>query len=189
MTSYRVTSGPSDEPFQLQEVKDHLKVDFSTDDTLINALIVSARQNVENYTNLALMPQTVTQKFDSFYEDTWNGLLELSVSPLIGIDSFQYKNSDGQSATFESADYIQHSFQSPPRISLAEGKSWPTTANEDQAITVVYQAGFASADAVPKLIKQAMLLMIGHWYENRQDSVERLPKASERLLWNYRVIS
>ena len=43
------------------------------------------------------------------------------------------------------------------------------------------------AASVPEAIKQAVLLIIGKMYELREDSVSRLPKASEYILEPYRV--
>jgi hypothetical protein len=40
---------------------------------------------------------------------------------------------------------------------------------------------------VPDAIKQAILLIVGRMYELREDSVSRLPKASEYILDPYRV--
>jgi hypothetical protein len=40
---------------------------------------------------------------------------------------------------------------------------------------------------VPVAIKQALLLMIGSWYDNREDSVYNLPTQSRVMLDHYRV--
>jgi uncharacterized phiE125 gp8 family phage protein len=55
-------------------------------------------------------------------------------------------------------------------------------------------AGYGDdAEDVPQAIRQAMMLMIGHWYENREDTlgvgnIQRIPQGSEYLLWPYRVL-
>lgn len=40
-----------------------------------------------------------------------------------------------------------------------------------EPLRVRYKAGFKTADEVDPLIKQALLLTVGHWYENRQNVV------------------
>lgn len=47
------------EPITSTEAKNWLKVDFSTDDTLINMLITAVREAAERYTGLALIAKTV----------------------------------------------------------------------------------------------------------------------------------
>jgi hypothetical protein len=34
------------------------------------------------------------------------------------------------------------------------------------SVTITVQAGYASPDLVPQAVKQAMLLLIRHWYDN-----------------------
>lgn len=191
-SSYAVTTGPASEPITLTEAKNHLKVDFSADDDLITALIVAAREEAESYTNRKLLPQTITEKFDAFavVDPVHNPgqHLVLSASPLRAITSIAYKDENGSDQTLSSATYITHDYEMPPRVGLAYGQSWPSTYSQDQSVTVTYTVGYDDADSVPAAIKQAMLLIIGFLYDNRQDSVSRLPTASEKLLWKYRVI-
>lgn len=179
---YRVTSQPIDEPISLETVKNHLKVDFSADDALINSLIITAREFVENYTLLRLMPQTITEHFDVFVSP-----LELSCAPLRSVSSISYLDSDSQSVVLGSI-YKSQQYALLPRLVLKANESWPTTVNEQSAITVVYTVGFDDADAVPEILKSAMLLMISHWYENRQDTVRRMPTMVEFMIRPYRIM-
>lgn len=46
---------------------------------------------------------------------------------------------------------------------------------------------------VPREIRQAMLLMIGHWYDHREDtltgtSMMSIPRGAESLLWPHRIM-
>lgn len=60
----------------------------------------------------------------------------------------------------------------PGRVWLNYGKTWPTVSlRPGPAITVRYVAGYGAAVDVPMQYKQAMLLMIGHFYENREEIV------------------
>jgi len=53
-------------------------------------------------------------------------------------------------------------------VYLRYGQSWPTTYSEPNAVVVRFIAGYATADAVPELIKNGMYLYISHMYENRE---------------------
>jgi len=56
---------------------------------------------------------------------------------------------------------------------------------------VTFVSGYGAAAAVPKAIKQALLLLIGHLYENREAvttaNLNELPMAVNALLYPYRV--
>jgi len=91
--AWKITTQPANEIFTLQEVKDYLKVDDSTEDALITTLLQSARQAAERYLNQALITQTITEKLDRLQLST----IYLSVSPVISVSSFQY--ADGENTT------------------------------------------------------------------------------------------
>jgi uncharacterized phiE125 gp8 family phage protein len=195
---YKVTTAPTTEPVTLAEAKAHLRVDFTDDDTLIEALIGAARAAAEEFTNRALMAQTITQVLHCFpYATTRNpyAAIRLFKSPLISLTSITYYDADDVATPLDvagnDADVIIVSTSEPATISpwitnMPDG--WPEINDErPDAVTIVYSAGYAAAAAVPKPIKQAMLLMIGAWYERREDSAQNLPKASEMLLMPYVV--
>lgn len=47
------------EPLTAFEVKSYLKIDFTTDDTLIGTLITGVREQIEKFTGLALIAKTI----------------------------------------------------------------------------------------------------------------------------------
>nr|MBP6771228.1 head-tail connector protein [Reyranella sp.] len=55
MLQVKVVTAPAIEPITLTEAKLHCKVDLSTDDDLITALIVAAREEIERRTWRALI--------------------------------------------------------------------------------------------------------------------------------------
>jgi len=196
---YKVTTAPTTEPVTLAEAKAHLRVDFTDDDTLIESLIGAATAAAEEFTNRALMAQTITHVLPGFPSgDMFRNpfaAIRLFRSPFASLTSITYYDADDAAQTLDvsgnDADVIVVSTAEPATISpwitnMADG--WPAT-NPDRpnAVTIVYAAGYANAAAVPKPIKQAMLLMIGAWYERREDSVQNLPKASEMLLMPFVV--
>ena len=184
--TYKVTIAPAAEPLTLAEAKLHLKMDgISADDDLITSLIIAARQYAENYCNRGFITQTIAQVYNRFPE--LEGVLRLAVSPLMSVTSVFYKDENGDNQTWADANYVVDNYTEPGEISLANSKIYPTTLTEKNTIMVIYQVGYGNAAAVPIAIKQAMLLLIGHFYVNREDTVSEKRTAAERLLGFYRV--
>jgi len=186
----KVTSGPATEPLTATEVKLHLKVDYTTDDDLITDLIQAAREVAEDYLNRKLITQTVQETFDCFPMEAQQApyaALRLTWAPLISVSAVEYQATAGTYTTLSSSSYTVADYQVPAVIMPAYNVTWPTTIEYPDAVRVTYTAGYADADSVPSAIKSAMLLMIGHWYENRQDSIRRMPTQAEWLLHRYRV--
>lgn len=184
--SFQVTVAPTVEPVSLVEAKKHLRVEITDDDDLINALIKAAREHCEMFTKRAFITQTIVMKMDCFP----SGRQFLLPRPkAISITSIQYIDEDGATQTFSSGSYTLDSSSEPARVALLPDEEWPDTQDDRiNAVTVTFTAGYgATAASVPSRAKQAILLLIGHWYENREQVVmgaipTELPFAVRALL-------
>jgi uncharacterized phiE125 gp8 family phage protein len=181
--NYQITTEPTEEALTVSEVKNFLKVDASTDDALIGVLITVARESAEKYCQLAILPQTVTEKFSRFQPYG----LQLSISPLIEVTGITYKDVGGETQTLSEDVYSADAYIRPPLVYRIPYNDFPPTFAVPDAVTVEYEAGYADPESVPSPIKMAMLLMISDWYDNRTDAARTMPTASEILLNKYRV--
>ena len=71
-------------------------------------------------------------------------------------------------------------------ITPAYGVDWPTVRNIPQAIRVRFVAGY---DSVPEPLKQAIAMLVTHWYENREPvgkAMDNIPMTVEALISPYR---
>jgi len=180
------------EPITLEEARAHIHAftDVTEEDTLIEALITAARAFAENYTNRVFLTQTWELVLDAFP----SGILELPKAPLQSVTSIIYIDNDGTEQTLAASAYKQDTVTDPGRIAPAYGTIWPSTRSEPNAVTIQFNAGYGDQAAnVPQPIRQAMLLMIAHLYDNRA-AVEtggdfyRLPLGVDALLAQYRVL-
>lgn len=181
---------PTEEPVSLEEAKLHLRVDISDDDALIGGLIQAARERAEDILRRALITQTWELTLDRFPS---GNELELPFPPLQSVASIKYTDSDGDEAEFSSDDYIVDTAEEPGKVILAYGSNWPSvTLYPTGAVKVRFVAGYGEATAVPQTFKQAILLMAGEWYENRENAVQQrmaeIPLAAKNLLWPRRVL-
>lgn len=192
--SLTVSTGPTDFPVSYQEALEHLRLDTNDEMDTVNALIRAATDHVERFTHRALMTQTLVLKLDE-----WPTLcdspyfIELPRPPLQSVTSITYLDADNVSQTWASTNYTVDTNRTPGRVALAYNKSLPDTlSGVANAITVTYVAGYATRAAVPESIKLAIRLLIGHWFENREDSVTGtiqgpIERGVSSLLWPYRV--
>lgn len=154
--NYSIATAPTAEPVSLADAKAHLRTipgDTSEDAYVIAPLITAAREYCENITGRAFAAQTIEA-----YPDRFAPIIELPRSPVISVTSVVYTDADGNEATMDAGDYLVDS----GRIAFKKIPSFnPAMLNP---IKITYTAGFES---VPRTVRQAMLLLIGHWYENR----------------------
>lgn len=171
----------------------------TTLDPEMNNLIKSARQDAENYVDRALITQTWDLKAESFDELLVGSYILVPKPPLVSVTSITYVDTVGTSQTWASGNYTVDAPAGPQamhgRIARAYGISFPATRSVINAVTVRFVAGYGAASAVPQPLKQAMLLLIGHMYENREsvvvagrgELVVEIPQSAKWLMDPYRV--
>lgn len=177
------------EPVTLAETKAHLRVIGADEDALITALIIAAREWVENFTGLILVEREVTEAFDGFAH--W---MALNAWPIADDATVQLSYIDTDGETVDIADHRLVAVKQPARLMPAFDSYWPSTYSTPGAVTATFTAGYASADAVPQSLKQAMLLLIGHWFNQREAvaigvTAQEVPMAVDALCRPYRLVS
>lgn len=181
-TRQQLITAPAEEPLTTAEAKLHLRVDLATEDALIDRLIAAARQRVE----LELRRALITQTWD-FFLDCWPRCrqIRLPMPPLVSVTHVKYYDEANTLQTFALSNY-EVATGTPGRVALKEEASWPTLERRPDAVQIRFVAGYGAAAAVPAAIKQAMLLLIGHWYKHREQvitgTIAELPMAVEALL-------
>jgi uncharacterized phiE125 gp8 family phage protein len=161
------TVQPTTEPVSLVEAQLHLRLDTEgsppshPDDTLVQALIVAARENAEQYTGV-----TISQASYQVKSPVTNEQISLQTYPVTQVASVTYEDSDGATQTVSADDYYVDNFQRPARLVFKRNSPAYDT-------TVTFTAGFTDGNSpnpypCPAGIKAAILLMVGNLYENRE---------------------
>lgn len=185
-----LTSGPASEPITVDEAKTHVRIDGTDEDALITSLIMTSRLHVETALGLALMTQSWT-----LFRDAWprDGIVELPLSPLQAVTAVRTLGSDETPTVVDAASYVVDIAGKPPRI-VPNGIDWPRPGKVVNGIEIEFTAGYGpNITDVPAPIRQALLMLVAHWYEHR-DPIEigspsvAIPSAVSRLLKPYRKV-
>ncbi len=159
------------------------------EDDKIFALITGVRQLCEQWQNRSYITQTWTQTFDGF---TW--VIEPARPNLITVTTLKYVDTAGTQQTLvENTDYTVDIQSTPGRIYPVFSGVWPTARVVRNAIEVVFTAGYgATRSSTPDTVKQAILLLLAHYFENREEVCLTgnplvLPQGAQALLMIDRV--
>lgn len=182
-------TSPAEEPLTLGEAKQHLRMDHEADDTLIAGLIVAAREHAEAFCRRPFVSRMYTATFSRFPDR--GQPLWIPMPGVTSLETVSYADQNNASVTMAGSDYrlvrgpTHHSLELPPGVAM-----WPWTALRGDAVTVIYTAGYGYAADVPRGIRSAMLLLIGHLYENREavskDAGAEVPLGVQPLLFPFR---
>lgn len=215
----RVITQPDVEPISLAEARAHLRSDAqydspinspseADDDDLILTLITAAREWAEGFTGLTIAQKVLQYTMDAFPTGTTRSdrTIELPGAPVRFLVSVGYSGteSDGNSPeTMIDADLemLEEDYQldltaTPPRLAPV-ASTWPSARTVFNAARVQYAAGYSiEGDSpydypLPRSIKQAMLLIIAHWYANTEDGapvkIHEIHLGAKQILRNYRI--
>lgn len=187
------TVEPTEEPVTIDEVKLHLRVDGSEEDAHIMNLITAAREYAEEVTWRAFCTQTWRM-----YLDCWPRSNQVGIprAPLQSVSAFSYVDENGDETTISSSTYIVSGYgHEKGALTLKRDFSWPNvTLQEVDGLRIEFVSGYGDPSDVPQRVKQALLLLIGHWYENREDIVvspgvvsSQVPMAAQALFNSLRA--
>lgn len=195
----------------LAQAKAHIRVDHSDDDSLIQNLIEAASDYVERATNVTMTWTRYRWTLETFPA----GDIELPRRPLVlGSTGAWPTTVGGSPSTTEDrtspvVKFIQgydtevtntwlpadEEFRArdgnPPLLSLWGAVQWPLLGTWNPfPVTIDFTAGFSQdGTSVPKQLKQAVLLLVGHWYIHREaaspDGAVPVPYAVEAILSLY----
>lgn len=180
----KITVAAAAEPVTLTEAKLHCRVDFADDDDLLERLISVARDHVERYCGVRFASETVEITCDCFAD-----FARLPEAPVSSVTKIAYVDTAGATQTLDTSVYELRPDGLEPSIALKYGQQWPAIQLGSR-ITVTAVVGYGDA---PEAVKHAMLMLIGAWYENREQvlvgvSGADLPMSAsvDALLCNFR---
>lgn len=181
---------PAQEPVEVHEMKDYLRVTEEEESPLIQRLIQSARQFVEEYTGRSLLSQ-LWQLQISRGEPKSSPLLSLfhgGEKPFkeIGLMRGPVISLESVSQGLPGGDI---KILSPSQYQLTPADGWsrlhlpPSLWHEKGEWTIVYKTGYGTEpEEVPSILRQAIFMQVAALYENRGDQTTAF-KPLESICW------
>lgn len=188
----RQVTPPDVAPVDVAAARAHVEVFGSSHDAKLQAMIEAAVSNLDGPTGIlgrALVEQEWELSLDAFPL----ACLVVPLAPLRTVTSITYVDHAGDQQTLAPSAYVVDAVSDPGVITPAYGMTWPPTRSQRNAVKVQFKAGYsADADGVPAAIKQAILLMVGDMFENREGQITGTTVADnptvDRLLFPFRLV-
>jgi uncharacterized phiE125 gp8 family phage protein len=115
---------------------------------------------------------------------------------LVSVTSITYVDGTGETQTLASTAYNVDTTSTPGRIAPSWGNIWPETPNFVPGnVKITFVAG-SFGDGVevnncPQTVVMAILLLVSHWYEHREEvselSLKNIPLGVNALLDTERI--
>lgn len=164
-------NSPTEYPVSRQTAKDHLRIDSTDEDSLVDLYIAAATDYAEEYTGRAFIQRQITANFGIFAS-----FFELPKPPLISVTSIKYYDSDNVQQTVAASNY-NINLSIPAKIDMYPKGNMPSTYERPDAVEVIYEAGYEPNETVspvdstfyvPASARAAILLIMADMFQNRE---------------------
>ena len=190
---YTVTTPATEDVLILDEVKNFLRVDHNSDDSIIKSLINAATIQGEKFCNRLFVQRTITGLFQQFDASQFERFpyVQIRRAPLVSITSVK-SLVDESFTDVPATDWKLKNTPTYPRILFLENVD--ADDNTPYPLQVIFIAGYGAASAVPDDIKAALKMHISFLYENRGDTDTEgkiaMPRATSMIYKSgYRILN
>jgi uncharacterized phiE125 gp8 family phage protein len=190
---------PPEEPVNIVEMREFLRVTDTADNRLISQLIRESREEFDGpaaWFGRAVVTQTWELLLDAFpppnarpecIATNRRAAILVPLPPLQSIVSVKYQDADGAEQTLDPAAYQVDRGVEPGELMPAYGTSWPTArSGVANAVAVRFVAGYGLAPAVPEEIKGWIMRAVAYRYDNRT-ALTTLPPSFFWTMANYKM--
>jgi uncharacterized phiE125 gp8 family phage protein len=156
-------------PLSTAEVKEHLAIDGTDRDDLILQMINAAVGYIDG---LGVLGKSIITQTWGQWTGVSPGDVILRMHPVQSLSAVKYFDTDG---VFQTATVSDFDLQQAGEWALVKphtDASWPSAQSREAAIRIDFVAGYGLAVDVPDPIKQALMMLVAHWFENRESSSE-----------------
>jgi len=176
MESLSIILDATGEPVSVGEIREHLRIDSTREDRLLESYTKAAVSYGENHTKRDFMEKTRKLVLDNF-----KTIIELPRPPLSTAASnvlIEYTNTTGGAgicvkSSISTCNYVVDYNSEPGRIILGYGYTWPDVQPIKNAVQITYKTGYAndtvsSNVTTPEPIKQWIKVRVGQMHQFRE---------------------
>lgn len=186
-SGYKTATEPTVEPVTAAEMRAYLRLDDTSQDTMIDALIASARSLLEKTSGRILCTTVVDVLFEDFDDDAEYPALILPITPVQSITSIYYDIS-GVSTLLANSQYELRDYALFPSVVPAYRISWPTA--DEESVIVKVSAGLSVAGPYDKIGCAIIKAMAADLFEHPELTAEMAlteNKSVERMMSAFRT--
>lgn len=168
-------------PLTLAEAKSHLRVDVADDDEVILDMIRAAADMFQDQTWSSMYVQTWELILPCFPGDPeftrcpcyWaprKDTIRLPRPPVASVVSVTYIDAGGDQVVIDPGQYALVSAEDGAWLMPSAGAAWPSAmVDAPEPVVIEYLAGYnGTTIPFPAQARQAVRMLIAHWYENRE---------------------
>lgn len=172
--NYRVVTDNTLSPIGVDEIRDYLRIDHTTDDELLDALSKTATKAAEVYLWKPIMAKTYELSYATYKSE-----VDLQY-PATAVSSISYYDTDNNdTALVEGTDYNVYLTVDPVKIEFENSLD---VYDRPDAIRIRFTVGATDPNDVDPMILQAIRWAVAEMYERRVNSEAEARTLFEKIL-------
>ena len=202
-------TAPAIEPVSEVEAMAHLRISGEDEQALLMGHIRAARHMVESWTGCAMISQSWRWMLDAWPVasggEWWDGVRQGAVSkgaarfidmpkaPLVSVNAVTLFDDADQGTVWPAGNYFVDLASSPGRLVLRNAASAPSPQRSASGLQIDFTCGYGAGQGdVPAPLRQAVLMLAAHYFENREvmgeAGAQSLPMGVHALIAPYRIM-
>jgi uncharacterized phiE125 gp8 family phage protein len=150
----------------VEQARNQCNVSHREDDSFLKAAIAAAGQYIERQLECSIGASAYTITLDRF--PVGSAPLPLPIWPIAEITAIRYVDSENEEQTLSLSTIATPANDGRTAMARKNWEPWPTTKRTPNAVEVDVTAGWSNANAIPAPLVQCALMLVAHWYLNRE---------------------
>jgi uncharacterized phiE125 gp8 family phage protein len=181
MSYLKLVTAPASYPIDLTDLKLHLGITGSDNDTHLTAILAASTAYVEKELNRSLVSQTWDWFLPYFPQ---NNIIELPKPPLVSVTYLKYYDENNAQQTWSSNNYVVHTPTTlKGYVEIKNTSTLPNIYPRSDSILIRFVSGYGTQN---DMVKHAVRLVAAHWFENREaettGSTKQIEIGLQRIL-------
>lgn len=181
-------SAPAGLPVTVEDVRSFCRVPHNDEDWQLAALISAAYDLLDGPTGIlgrAILSQTWRMELTG-----WPGAVILPIEPVVSVAVSWIDAADDEQDLDAGASWLVSNPGQPTVLNWNPNVVLPSLSlSVPYPVRIDMTCGYANAEAIPAAIRQAIRMMVAHWFDNRAvaaPSMSEIPLSVSALLARYR---
>jgi uncharacterized phiE125 gp8 family phage protein len=150
----------------LARLRNNSNIPPGQDEDFLTGALQSAEDYVERYLECTIASAEWRLTLDSF--PPLNGPQLIPLWPIRTVTEIAYTDPAGATILLPLNQIVQPIGNDRYHLRLKSGLCWPTTSCDPNSVRIEFTAGWITQSAIPGTLNRAIMMLVSHWYENRE---------------------
>lgn len=168
--SIKRLTNPTFEAVNIEKARAQCNVSHREDDQFLKSCILAAQAYIEKALECCIAESNWLLTLDRFPAS--NAPLPIPLWPVQEVTAIRYVDTAGADQTLNTeTQTTQPASEGRFQLCNVDWEAWPICKHNPNSVEIEFTAGWESREKIPPQITHAILMLVSHWYENRESVI------------------